>query len=604
MSIRPLQPLKALEYFRSLIPIPGIKDPGQWSDDRHRVAFTLAVNTDETVLDRVKRTLQAMLATGEVSDGPALIEKVLDNAGVSETKPGYAEMVMRTNLMEAYAQGSHEEMKGLEDEFPVWRYVGISDGRQRPSHDVHFDKYFPASVSFAQVRDSVKGSFDGFSCRCSSIPIHRNQWEKLQSSGARLHSFAEHESFCGGKGGKPGPCAKSAKDEEKAHKTATKDVSQKGKAEAKAAKDVAKATATHAAAQRKESAAAQKLADTTAAVKAKGKNATAKQKLAVLRAKAALAAAKVKRIEAKANLNAAVKVQKGAAALHKQATAGAAKAEKKLDKASWAGDAKAKSAPAKDKSPSQEKPAASAANTPRSATHQSMHDTIDNHPTLTPAQKTSYKQSIDQVMSRMPPAAHEAMASHVKATGFYESPAALAAGAINSMLSSVEDKLDPKLLPVVREKLTNDVIKSRTMGAYSTNDGKIHLDGGGSEGSTQLRLAKALGGEEAAQHHIYAHELSHAIDGPDFKHSNSDGWKAAHATEIYRAGEPSLTKYASTSFAEGFAEFGRLVYASGANPKAIEKQFPMASKYFKDQGLWPTTSKTKKTGTKTAKQQS
>lgn len=191
MSIRPLQPLKALEFFRSLIPISGIKDPGQWSDDKHRVAFTTATNADEVVLDRIKRTIQATLASGDVAGGQELLEKVLDNSGVSPNRPGYAELLMRTNLMDAFQQGSHEEMKGLEDEFPVWRYVGIHDGRQRPSHDVHFDKYFPASTSFAQVRDSVKGSFDGFNCRCSSIPIHKSEWSRLQSSGARTHTFAE-----------------------------------------------------------------------------------------------------------------------------------------------------------------------------------------------------------------------------------------------------------------------------------------------------------------------------------------------------------------------------------------------------------------------------
>lgn len=186
-----LAPLAALDYFRSLIPLPGIADPGQWSDDLHRVAFTLAEDTDGVVLEKVQAALARMLETGEVSQGPHLIDKLLDQAGITPANPGYAENVFRTNAMDAYRQGQHEEVQALGDEFPVWRYLGISDGRERPSHAVHFGKYFPASVSFGEVADSVKGKFDRYQCRCDQQFIHKKEWKRLQEQGATLGKFAE-----------------------------------------------------------------------------------------------------------------------------------------------------------------------------------------------------------------------------------------------------------------------------------------------------------------------------------------------------------------------------------------------------------------------------
>lgn len=102
----------------------------------------------------------------EVPTAEAELGGLLERAGVSPNNPAYAETVFRTNMMDAYNEGATAELQDpdVADFFPVWRYVGIADGRERDSHREHFDKYFLNATSFAAVRDSVKGEFDGFNC--------------------------------------------------------------------------------------------------------------------------------------------------------------------------------------------------------------------------------------------------------------------------------------------------------------------------------------------------------------------------------------------------------------------------------------------------------
>lgn len=195
--IRPLGPEAALRYFLSLVPKIGVKDPGRWGDTHRRVAFTLAEATDEALLKKVQQILGDYLKGGDGDEEPLdpakHIDYILGQAGVTPRNPQYAEMVFRTNMMDAYNEGATEEMQDPDvvETFPVWRWLGIRDGRQRPSHEVHFDKYFPAGVSFAEVRDSVKGEYDGHNDRCTPQPIDKWTWEDLQKRGVRVSRFAE-----------------------------------------------------------------------------------------------------------------------------------------------------------------------------------------------------------------------------------------------------------------------------------------------------------------------------------------------------------------------------------------------------------------------------
>jgi len=149
------------------------------------------VQADEVLLGKVQAAIRNVIETGEgVSATPRAIAKLLEAAGVETTVGGrrvggaYAENVFRTNLMDSYRRGAQEELAEVSDDFPVWRWAGIRDGRQRASHERFFDKYFPSSVSFEEVRDA--DGYDGYQDRCDFIPIYVSEWRRLRAAGARI----------------------------------------------------------------------------------------------------------------------------------------------------------------------------------------------------------------------------------------------------------------------------------------------------------------------------------------------------------------------------------------------------------------------------------
>jgi hypothetical protein len=178
-AIVPLPPEEALTYFRSLVPELG-RDP-RLTERLERQAFTLAVQTDEVVLNKVKAVLERGLVTGAGS--AADIDAILDAAGVGPRRNGYSEMVWRTNLMDSYVQGSQRELMqpDVQEIMPVWRYLGVRDGREGDDHRPHFDLYFPSSVPFTRVRGRR-----AFNCRCAQAPVAAFEWAELQARGVRL----------------------------------------------------------------------------------------------------------------------------------------------------------------------------------------------------------------------------------------------------------------------------------------------------------------------------------------------------------------------------------------------------------------------------------
>jgi hypothetical protein len=180
-ELRPLAPERAAEYFRQLIPTLGV-DPQRFGADQRRRAFTLAAATERQVVEKVQRALQEAIDEG-VADPRAAVERILDAAGVTPRNSGYADMVTRTNLADAYNTGQADELQDPDviDTFPVWRYDGIRDGRQGADHEPHFDNYYPSSVPFAQVRGGRV-----FNCRCMATPVDRWAWADLKAAGARV----------------------------------------------------------------------------------------------------------------------------------------------------------------------------------------------------------------------------------------------------------------------------------------------------------------------------------------------------------------------------------------------------------------------------------
>ena len=184
-SVKPLQPLQAIEYFKSLIPM--LKVAPSFDANMRRQSFTLAAATEKTLLKSIHDTLFNHLVEGKANGTPD-IQALLDRSGVTPRNPQYAEMVFRTNMMDAYTQSQSETMRDpqIQEAFPVWRYDGIDDGRQGEDHAVKFGKYYPSSASFAEVRGKRP-----FNCRCSPRPVHRSEWKRLQEQGAKLEHIWE-----------------------------------------------------------------------------------------------------------------------------------------------------------------------------------------------------------------------------------------------------------------------------------------------------------------------------------------------------------------------------------------------------------------------------
>jgi hypothetical protein len=184
-ALKPKPPEEALKYFKKLVPRIGV-DPGRFGPLQERSAFTLAADTEGVILDKVQNAITSMLETGKGIDrGGTAIQEIMDAAGVSHRNSQYSEMVMRTNMKDSYATGSMKELQDPDvvETFPVWKFSGVRDGRQRPAHEQWFDKYFPNHASFAAVRDSIKGDFDGYNCRCDFIAVDKWEWAELQKAG-------------------------------------------------------------------------------------------------------------------------------------------------------------------------------------------------------------------------------------------------------------------------------------------------------------------------------------------------------------------------------------------------------------------------------------
>lgn len=148
--VKPIPPDAALKYFRelmpSLAPIPGF-------DERcHRTAFTLALHTGSVMLKSVQDAITTALAEGK--RGTGTVTEILNLAGVSPSNPQYADMVFRTNAVDALNAGFDDERQAPDviEEFPAWEYLGIEDGREGDDHRPKFGNYYPANVTFAQAR--------------------------------------------------------------------------------------------------------------------------------------------------------------------------------------------------------------------------------------------------------------------------------------------------------------------------------------------------------------------------------------------------------------------------------------------------------------------
>jgi hypothetical protein len=178
-------PTQALDYFTSLHPELGV-DPRRFGPEKRRQAFTLAESANRVLTARVHKIIAESIRGSEgAADATAKISDALTAAGVSPKNPQYAEMVFRTNAMDAFQQGVYEEGRhpDVADVFPAWEYLGIRDGRQGPDHEPHFGRLYPADAAFSDVRGDRP-----FNCRCSMRWVDTFELADLLRAGRRVES--------------------------------------------------------------------------------------------------------------------------------------------------------------------------------------------------------------------------------------------------------------------------------------------------------------------------------------------------------------------------------------------------------------------------------
>lgn len=183
--IGPMTPLRALAFFQKLN--PDMQIPAGFEMAIRAEASRLAGASEQSLASKIHSIIETALRTGQVELRQPVkqIESVLNQAGIAPRNPQYAEMVFRTNAMQAYNEGATQELQqpDVRETFPVWQYLGIKDGRQGADHEPKFGKYYPNGVSFSEVRgDRV------FNCRCTSRPVARWEWDRLQRQGVRVET--------------------------------------------------------------------------------------------------------------------------------------------------------------------------------------------------------------------------------------------------------------------------------------------------------------------------------------------------------------------------------------------------------------------------------
>lgn len=210
-------------------------------------------------------------------------------------------------------------------------------------------------------------------------------------------------------------------------------------------------------------------------------------------------------------------------------------------------------------------------------------------PTLTPEQARRYETAANSVVDQMPEVVRKRLDANADKVQFYPDAKQMGVAAMNDTLRE-----NPDLPAAQREQIAafrDEVARGDYVvaGVYSPTRKQIYLDGPLSGDLSRPALVGPYGGEVAHEREVYAHEFTHALDGPDLEISGSEDWQSVWKKEIhgdfmsYR-----LTEYGATNATEGFAEFGRLLYGTDIPLEKIERDFPEASKFFKSKGYWPT----------------
>jgi hypothetical protein len=172
---------------------------------------------------------------------------------------------------------------------------------------------------------------------------------------------------------------------------------------------------------------------------------------------------------------------------------------------------------------------------------------------LSEKQRHGYQRAMAAVVGRLAPAALGRGHRAVKGYKFYRSFAAMTAA--------------------IRRKYPTITIKpGHTVKGFFDRDGTMHLDGGG-----------VLFGRPARLEEFFAHEITHALDRPNYEISSTDEWSDAWDAEIVKGNY--LSEEAKRTPQEGFAEFGAMLLGSGVSAKEAKQVLPRCVKVWQRWGI-------------------
>lgn len=161
---------------------------------------------------------------------------------------------------------------------------------------------------------------------------------------------------------------------------------------------------------------------------------------------------------------------------------------------------------------------------------------------------------------------------HEHATDVRENLSFVADRMTPESISRVESNVKHMSMYSTTEELSSTVARltgketSSAVGGYNADLGVLHMDGGPDPRGT------------------LAHELTHAIDGPNYEISSSAEWQAAWDAEIKPGG---ISNYAATKPSEGLAEFGRALFAGQLPAKELRTEYPECWKVLKKYKVVP-----------------
>lgn len=203
-----------------------------------------------------------------------------------------------------------------------------------------------------------------------------------------------------------------------------------------------------------------------------------------------------------------------------------------------------------------------------------LHQRLRDNPNLSDPQRKAYAAAGAKALSRM------------TAQGL----ARYGAGAAQVDFYPDAKSLREATAELVAPEQRDGVRRSRRIAGYQRHGpagGRLMLDGGNAKDLDGPFGSPASPDDPTA---VYAHEMGHAVDGPDLELSSGDPeWAQAYRAEI--AGG-QLTKYAVQKkrprherLAEGFAEFHGALTSGLYEPAALARHFPKAYAFFVKHGL-------------------